>query len=206
MDPFVGRLRATGRPGRLGCAATMRDADVGASPGPGSAADSAAACACTNAAGRGRLGGRQSRRQQRADHPGQHVAGPGGGRPGLPGRVQVDRAAGVGDDGDVALEQHGGAERVGQLAGGADPVVPGRVAGQPGEFTGVRGQHRRRAAVGDQLGVGGQDGQPVGVDEHRQVGAPARTTARRRRRRRCPIPARRPRPAPARPTPGWATR
>ena len=28
----------------------MRDADVGASPGPGSAADSAAARACTNAA------------------------------------------------------------------------------------------------------------------------------------------------------------
>jgi len=45
------------------------------------------------------------------------------------------------------------------------------VAGQPGEFTGVRGQHGRGGPVGDEVGVRGQDGQPVGVDQHRQVGA-----------------------------------
>ncbi len=39
--------------------------------------------------GLGRLPRRQSRRQQRTDHPGQHVTGPGGGRPGLAGRDTV---------------------------------------------------------------------------------------------------------------------
>ncbi|AMC65952.1 bifunctional ADP-dependent (S)-NAD(P)H-hydrate dehydratase/NAD(P)H-hydrate epimerase [Mycobacterium tuberculosis variant africanum] len=137
----------------------MRDADVGASPGPGSAAAAAAA-------GRARTPRprppprRQSRRQQRTDHPGQHVTGPGGGRPGLAGRIEIDRAAGIGDDGDIALEQHGGAQRVGQLAAGPHAVVIGRRPGQPGELTGVRRQDRRGVAARHQIGVVRQHGQP----------------------------------------------
>ncbi len=122
-------------------------------------------------AGRCGFGGRQPRSQQGADHAGQHVAGPGGRRPGLPGRVEVDPPAGFGDDGDVALQQHGDPERVGQLAGGADTVVAGRGAGQSGELTGVRRQQGRGATAADHVGVGRQDGQRVGVDQHRQVGA-----------------------------------
>ena len=116
--------------------------------------------------GRG-FDGMQARGQQSADHPGQQVAGPGGGRPGLPGRVEVHRATGIGDDGDVALQQHGRAECVGEFAGGADAVVAGRSAGQPGELAGVRRQHGRRATGGEHVGVRRQDGQPVGVDQHR---------------------------------------
>ena len=78
--------------------------------------------------------------------------------------------AGFGDDGDVALQQHGHAELVGQPTGGGDPVGARRVPGQPGELAGVRRQHGRRAAVADQVGVRGQDRQRVGVDDHRQVG------------------------------------
>ena len=57
--------------------------------------------------------------------PGQHVAGSGGGRPRRARRVEVHRPAGIGDDGDVALEQDGGAEVVGQRAGGATRSSPG---------------------------------------------------------------------------------
>ncbi|EUA53027.1 hypothetical protein I550_4659 [Mycobacterium intracellulare 1956] len=147
----------------------MREAEVGASPGPGRRPSSPP-----------RARGRKPRprppppaagpRQQRADHAGQHVAGAGGGRPRLPGRAEVDRTARIGDDRDVPLEQHRGAERVGQLAARAHPVITGGVTRQTGEFTRVRGQHRRRAAFGDQFGMGRQDGQPVGVHDHRQVG------------------------------------
>ena len=56
------------------------------------------------------------------------------------------------------------------LRRGGDPVIAGRIPGQPGEFTRVRGQHGRRGAVDHQIGMGGKDGQPVGVDDHRQVG------------------------------------
>ena len=177
-DPFVVACYRAARAARM--CGTMRDADVGASPGPGSAADSAAARACTKAAAAAASAGRQPGRQQRADHPGQHVAGAGGGRPGLPGGIEVDRAAGIGDDRDVALEQHGGAERVGQLAARADPVVPGRVTRQSGEFTRVRCQHRRRAAI-----VHAVRGGPPGWSARRRRRSPAgrspaRTTARRR--------------------------
>ena len=109
-------------------------------PGPGSAADGVRGAGVHECRRRGRLGRRQSGGQQRADHPGQHVAGAGGGRPGLPGRIQVHRAAGVGDDGDVALEQHGGAERRRpSLRQAPDAVVAGRRARPAGRI-------RRRAA------------------------------------------------------------
>ena len=166
-----------------------------------------AARACTNAAGGRRFGGRQSRGQQSADHSGQHVAGPGGGRPGLPGRVEVDRAAGFGDDGDVALQQHGRAELRRRACGWrAMRSSPGGEPGQPGELPRMRGQHGRRAC-GRRAGRGARPGWSARRRRPSPAGrCPARTTVRRRRLRRCPAPARRPRPAPGPPRPGSATR
>ena len=67
---------------------------------------------------RGGLAGRQARGQQCADDTGQHITGSGSGRPRLACGVEVHPAPGFGDDGDIALEQDGDAELIGQPAGG----------------------------------------------------------------------------------------
>ena len=101
-------------------------------------------------------------------------------------------------DGDVAFQQHGGPERVGELAGGADAVVAGWVR-RPA------GRTRRRAASARSA----RDGRRACRDARRGWSArrrrrapagrcPARTTVRPRRFRRCRARGRRPRPAPAR--------
>ncbi len=78
---------------------------------------------------RGGLGGGDARGQQSSDDTGQDVPGSGGGGPGLPGGVQVVTAASrlarrTGDHGDVALQQHGRAEGVGQRAGAPTRSAP----------------------------------------------------------------------------------
>ena len=157
--------------------ARMRDADVGAGRGPGSAADRSAARACTNAAGGGRFTGGQARGEQRADDSGQHVAGSGGGRPRLPGGVEVDRTAGFGDDGDVALEQHGRAELVGEPAGGGDAVVAGRRR-RPAGRTRRHAASAPSARCGRRAGRGARRGSSARRRRRSPAGrCPARTTA-----------------------------
>ena len=47
---------------------------------------------------------------------------------------------------------------------------PGGEPARSREFACVRGQYGRCSAAGDQIGVCGEDGQRVGVDDHRQIG------------------------------------
>ena len=110
-------------------------------------------------------------------------------------------------DGDVALEQHGGAELVGQRARGPDPVVAGRRSRPAGRtHPHAASAPSARTAIDDER----RDERPGWSARRRRRSpagrCPARTTARRRRRRRCRSRVRPPRPAPARPTRRWATR
>ena len=125
----------------------------------------------------GGIGRAEALGQQRAGQAGQHVAGPGRGQPGRPGGVDPDRVG----PGRVRGEQitvveplsrtvtprTGGRPRVGQPLGlDVGPVG----AGQPGQLAGVRGDQRGRRPR-QQVAVLGQDRQPVGVDQDREVGA-----------------------------------
>ena len=121
-----------------------------------------------------RLRGRKALREQRPGQPGQHVTGAGRGQPRGPGRVHEHRAAApVRHHRGRSLEQDGHAEPVRRAAGMLQP--PGLDGGrfgaeQPGQFPGVRRDQRRRLPR-QQAGVLAQDGQPVRVDQDRQVGA-----------------------------------
>jgi hypothetical protein len=76
-------------------------------------------------AGGGRVPGVEALGQQRAHDPGQHVAGAGGGEPGVTREREPHPAAGLGDDGGRALEQHDRPGGGSQVPGGGDAVLPG---------------------------------------------------------------------------------
>ena len=117
LPGIVGRTRVSrARTDRIAAGIAAWIADDGA--GAPSAASSAAR-ACTNAPQPGRPPRLQPGGQQRADDPGQHVAGARRGRPRRRRRVHERPAVRVGDDRGVALEQH------------RHPAAPPRPAGRP---------------------------------------------------------------------------
>ena len=118
---------------------------------------------------RGRIG--RPGGQQRAEQPGQDVAGTGRRQPGGARGVHPARAPGLGDDGRETLEQHHGAEVVGQPTGRPEPVG-GSDAGEPRVLAVVRGQHGGRGPLADrgaQPLVGGHHREGAGIQHHRDV-------------------------------------
>ena len=136
----------------------------------------------------GGLAGRQSRRQQRADHARQHVAGSGCGGPRLARAVEVDRPAGFGDDGDVALQQHGDTQ-AGRRACGWRRCGRRRAASPPAARIHRRAASARSARDGRRRGRGVRPGSSARRRRRSRAGrSPARTTVPPRRSRRCPVP------------------
>ena len=62
-----------------------------------------------------------ARREQGPNDARQDIAGSGCGSPGLAGGIEIRGATSLGDDGDIAFQQDGGIEAVGEFAGGGDP-------------------------------------------------------------------------------------
>ncbi len=175
--------------------ARMRDDDVGAGLRAWVGGRQLSGAGVHEGGRGGRLAGGQPGGQQRADDARQHVARSRGGGPRLARRVEVNRSTGFSDDRHVTLQQHRGAEPFGELAGRGDAVVTGRSTGQSCEFTRMRRQYGRRPTTGDQIGMSGEDGQRVGVDDRPAGRSQARTTALPLPCRRCRGRDRPPRPA-----------
>ena len=112
----------------------------------------------------------QPRGQQRADDPGQHVAGARRGRPRRRRRVHERPAVRVGDDRGVALEQHRHLQRPPRPAGrprsGPHPTSPATRANSRSCGVITTGRPGDRAA---QIRVPAEQRHTVGVDAHRDV-------------------------------------